>query len=478
MTSASTAPPSGRTVKRHFTTMTRGAFASSPRRSLPRSSCAPRASGRRDGPPSRRPPAPARRAPPSSSSSSCPCCGEVLDAKQRVKHLSLCAPDALLDDDDDDDDFERCGGDSDIIRQSVLRRHGARSRAYEVCAARFGWDASAGRSRSRKEPSARRVSRALGVPFDVVVRTIRTEVKETPMGLGVSARALEELEILYEDEERGTVAVNKLAGVASTPRNRISDESMASRVVAYWTRKYHNNVPLSSTTPFVVHRLDYETSGVFVVAKTKEAAREVQSAFEERRVRKTYLALCCCSEEQQQQQQQQQQQGTINYPLVKDADDDDTTTTRRAKVRCVTTQSLSAADEAALVAAGAKVMKPTETDWRILQRNESYALIEARPRTGRTHQIRAHLAAVGWPIVGDAAYGGDASSSSRRRLISRHALHAHTLTFMIDDDEETTTTPLGAIPRGVIVAPPPRDFISACAAVGFSVDDIIHSSSS
>ena len=103
-----------------------------------------------------------------------------MNAKQRVKHLSLCAPDAL---DDDSDAFERCG-DSDIIRQSVLRRHGARSRVYEVCAARFGWDASAG----SKEPSARRVSRALGVPFDIVVRTIRTEVKETPMGLGVSAR--------------------------------------------------------------------------------------------------------------------------------------------------------------------------------------------------------------------------------------------------------------------------------------------------
>ena len=379
-----------------------------------------------------------------------------------MKHLSLCAPDALLDDDDDDDDFERCGGDSDIIRQSVLRRHGARSRAYEVCAARFGWDASAGRS-SRKEPSARRVSRALGVPFDVVVRTIRTEVKETPMGLGVSARALEELEILYEDEERGTVAVNKLAGVASTPRNRISDESMASRVVAYWTRKYHNNVPLSSTTPFVVHRLDYETSGVFVVAKTKEAAREVQSAFEERRVRKTYLALCCCSEEQQ--QQQQQQQGTINYPLVKDADDDDTTTTRRAKVRCVTTQSLSAADEAALVAAGAKVMKPTETDWRILQRNESYALIEARPRTGRTHQIRAHLAAVGWPIVGDAAYG-DRDRDDDDLIISRHALHAHTLTFIDAEKHE-------GIPPVRIVAPPPRDFIRACAAVGISDDEVL-----
>jgi 23S rRNA pseudouridine1911/1915/1917 synthase len=365
-----------------------------------------------------------------------------LNAKQRVKHLSLCAPDAL---DDDSDAFERCG-DSDIIRQSVLRRHGARSRVYEVCAARFGWDASAG----SKEPSARRVSRALGVPFDIVVRTIRTEVKETPMGLGVSARALEELEILYEDEERGTVAVNKLAGVASTPQNRISDESMASRVVAYWTRKYHNNVPLSSTTPFVVHRLDYETSGVFVVAKTKEAARVMQSAFEGRRVRKTYLALCkrttTNANQQQQQHQQQQQQGTIDYPLVKDAAAD---FAGRAKVRCVLND-----DEAALV----KVM-PAETDWRILHRNGSYALIEARPRTGRTHQIRAHLAAVGWPIVGDDAYGYRDDGQDDDSLISRHALHAHTLTFL-----KSTTTE--GIPPVSIVAPPPRDFTRACAAVG------------
>lgn len=371
-----------------------------------------------------------------------------MEAKQRVKHLSLCAPDAL------DDDFERCG-DSDIIRQSVLRRHGARSRAYEVCAARFGWDAaSAGR---RKEPSARRVSRALGVPFDIVVRTIRTEVKETPMGLGVSARALEELEILYEDEARGTVAVNKLAGAASTPQNRISDESMASRVVAYWTRKYHNGVPLSSTTPFVVHRLDYETSGVFVVAKTKEAATKMQRSFEERRVRKTYLALCCCrSGSTSSGEQQEQQGGTITYPLVKDNDD----TGRKAKVRCLTDE----ADDGG----GAKVMKPTETDWRILQRNESYALIEARPRTGRTHQIRAHLAAVGWPIVGDAAYGDrdrDRDDRDDDLIISRHALHAHTLTFI--DAEKND-----GIPPVRIVAPPPRDFIRACAAVGIS-DEIL-----
>ena len=431
-------------VKRHFT-MTRAAFASW----SPRSSCAARASGRRDGP-SRRPPVPARRAPPSSSStmSSCPCCGEVLDAKQRVKHLSLCAPDAL---DDDSGAFERRGGDSDIIRQSVLRRHGARSRAYEVCAARFGWDSSGA---GRKEPSARRVSRALGVPFDIVVRTIRTEVKETPMGLGVSARALEELEILYEDEERGTVAVNKLAGVASTPQNRISDESMASRVVAYWTRKYHNNVPLSSTTPFVVHRLDYETSGVFVVAKTKEAARVMQSAFEGRRVRKTYLALCHISTTTT---TTESEGGTIDYPLVKDI----ITNAGRAKVRCVLTKSAADDDN--------KVM-PAETDWRILHRNGSYALIEARPRTGRTHQIRAHLAAVGWPIVGDDAYGdyGDhRDGQSGDLLISRHALHAHTLTFFMDDDiNDDDEKKKKGIPPVSIVAPPPRDFTRACAAVG------------
>ena len=107
--------------------------------------------------------------------------------------------------------------------------------------------------------------------------------------------------------------------------------------------------------------------------------------------------------------------------------------------------------------------KPARTELKVLQRYRGYTLLEARPRTGRTHQIRAHLRAVGLPLVGDALYGGppglypsDLTPGSRRAeaeqpLIARPALHALAISFLHPGNGE----------RLCIEAPYPQDFEQA-----------------
>ncbi len=161
---------------------------------------------------------------------------------------------------------------------------------------------------------------------------------------------------------------------------------------------------------WVVHRLDKETSGVIVLARTAEAHRHLNRQFAAHTVEKTYHALVVG--------QPMWDAYTIGLPLRPDGD---------RRHRTVVDPAHG---------------KPAITDCRVLARLDAYTLIEARPHTGRPHQIRAHLAAEGLPIVGDllyAAQGGrlrDAAGADlRRRLLNeaplgRLGLHARSLTLI------------------------------------------------
>lgn len=125
--------------------------------------------------------------------------------------------------------------------------------------------------------------------------------------------------------------------------------------------------------PWLAHRLDADTAGCLALARGKQALKAMQAAFAEGRVRKTYWAVVTGAPEVD--------AGTIDAPLRKRTD--------RSGWRMVVDP------------AGQRAV----TDWRVLGRGPGLTWLEAMPRTGRTHQVRAHCAQLGCPILGDAVYG-------------------------------------------------------------------------
>ncbi len=189
-----------------------------------------------------------------------------------------------------------------------------------------------------------------------------------------------DLSVLYVDEH--LLAANKPAGLPTLPDG------------------YQPNAPCLINLlnaefgrVWVVHRLDKDTSGVIVFARSAETHRVLNIAFDSREVHKVYHALVVGIPEWDER--------TVDLPLRPDGD-------RRHRTVIDWRQG-----------------KPAVTRCRVLERFADYALIEARPETGRTHQIRVHLTAIGLPLAGDALYGGKIIGE----VINRSALHAYSIQF-------------------------------------------------
>lgn len=144
----------------------------------------------------------------------------------------------------------------------------------------------------------------------------------------------------------------------------------------------------------IVHRLDRDTSGVIVLALDAEAHRQLSIQFQEREVHKTYRAVVSGVMEQD--------EGEIDLPIRKDLDDPPRQMVDHAQGRAAFTR------------------------WRVLERGADRTSLELTPLTGRSHQIRVHLKAIGHPILGDDLYAPPETQGLADRLM----LHAHTLTIV------------------------------------------------
>ena len=195
------------------------------------------------------------------------------------------------------------------------------------------------------------------------------------------------LDVIYEDED--ILVVNKRAGFAVHPTTSWGGGTLVNALFYYQIPLSQYGFPLR---PGIVHRLDKNTSGVMVIAKSDKAYLHLIEEFKARQVKKEYLALVEGIWEGEK---------TINLPLGRNIYNP-----CRMEVR-------------------KKDGKVAHTEIEVVGKGKEFSLLLVKPKTGRTHQIRIHLASQGYPIVGDTVYG----SKKGKEFFPRQALHAFTLSF-------------------------------------------------
>ena len=201
-----------------------------------------------------------------------------------------------------------------------------------------------------------------------VVTTPKFEVDETDeiaLNLPEKEQADVDLPILYEDDD--VIVVNKPSGLLTHAKGGLSDEPTVAEIIRQKT-----SFATDTDRPGIVHRLDRDTSGLLIIAKNPESAAHLQRQFAERTAKKTYIAI------------------TDGKPKL-----------NAAKIDLPIGRNPSAPSTFRIDPNG----KPAQTTYHVLAENEAQSLVELKPTTGRTHQLRVHLAHLNTPILGDRVYG-------------------------------------------------------------------------
>lgn len=198
-----------------------------------------------------------------------------------------------------------------------------------------------------------------------------------------------ELPIIYEDAD--CVVIIKPAGVLSHSKGAFNPEG----TVDSWLRQKIAN--LEGERAGIVHRLDRATSGVMICAKTAEASSWLQKQFSQRKVKKTYLAVV--------QGKLATDHALIDMPIERNP--------KKPQTFRVGSNG-----------------KTAQTEYKVLETSDKYSLVELKPTTGRTHQLRVHMHQLEHPIVGDTLYDG--------KLADRMYLHAKSLEITLPSRERRT----------------------------------------
>lgn len=209
-----------------------------------------------------------------------------------------------------------------------------------------------------------------------------------------------DLPVLYEDDD--IIVINKPAGVISHARGRFWQEASVASFIRDKISK-----ELEGERGGIVHRLDRMTSGVMVCAKNEQTLKALQKAFSDRHVHKKYIALVS--------KIPKNDVFIIDAPISRDAK-----TPKKFQVDVIG--------------------KPAKTKVTIIHKSDDRALLLLEPETGRTHQLRVHLAYIGCPIIGDPLYGRE------KREISEHGndlrLHAFKLDIPVNNERKEYSAPL------------------------------------
>ncbi len=257
----------------------------------------------------------------------------------------------------------------------------------DVSRSRAGMAIDAGVVRVNGTPVALR-SRKVRTGEELVVEGLERESTDAPDGDGSVA-----LSVLHEDAE--IVVVDKPAGLVVHPGAGNQDGTLVNGLLA----RYPEMAGVGSgARPGIVHRLDLGTSGVLVVARTQRAHESLVAQLAERTVGRRYLALVWG--------RPQAPTGVVDAPIGRSTRD-------RTRL--------------AVVGSG----RPARTHYELEETRDEpvTSLLQCQLETGRTHQIRVHLSAIGHPLVGDKIYGGDREGLPDGLALDRPFLHAFHLSF-------------------------------------------------
>ncbi len=243
----------------------------------------------------------------------------------------------------------------------------------------------------------------------------------------------QEIQMLYEDD--AVVVIYKPSGIMVH-----SDGRSEEKTVVDW---FLSRAPLARgigepghaqdgtllERSGIVHRLDRETSGVLILAKTQESFLHLKQQFHDRHVQKEYRAIVYGT--------MKEKWGTINRPIGRSR--------KNFKLRSAER--------------GARgMLREAVTDWELIGQSKTHAYLKVYPKTGRTHQIRVHLKSIGRSIVFDTLYAPPEILKQDSLEFTRLALHAYALTIRLRDGEEHT-----------FIAPLPLDFEKASTAIAMAV---------
>ncbi len=216
-----------------------------------------------------------------------------------------------------------------------------------------------------------------------------------------------DIDIIFENDD--FLAVNKPAGVLvhHTAKSRADSGDLHDKkpleedTLSDWLLGFYPEVAgvgdVPEERPGIVHRLDKDTSGIMLIPRNQEYFLYLKNLFQEGKIKKAYRAITYGRMENE--------SGVIDKPI-----------------------SLKTGTVKRTVFKG-KMTKPAVTEYKVIRNFEDSAYLEVYPKTGRTHQVRVHLASIGHPILGDELYG---SKNSRRVSVpglTRHMLHAYSLEF-------------------------------------------------